>query len=233
MIESKKSDKEISFKARFKQIVGDTTRHEEIADKVNASRQNVGNWLNGKSMPSASALVEIARAYNVSVDWLLCVSDTRTIDKDVKFVQDCTGLSEKSVISLINKGSETKNSIDDLALCLGVIEREHHEALVRTISLLIEDYANNYHDPLYGAAHSVLNAIMDFLNLGSSDLKRYKFVLSDGGEIKKIPIDSAAADFAEVDPSYISSIDAQALTDTILIEEIKKALTAIRARQTK
>ena len=137
MIKSKKTDNETSFKTRFRQLVGDTARHEEIANKVNASRQNVGNWLNGNSMPNAAALIEIARAYSVSVDWLLCISDTQTIDKNVKFVQDCTGLSEKSVFTLINKSDKTEDSVDDLALCMDTIEKENHDALIKTISLLI------------------------------------------------------------------------------------------------
>lgn len=233
MIESKKIDNETSFKARFRQLVGDTARHEEIANKVNASRQNVGNWLNGNSMPNAAALIEISRAYNVSVDWLLGISNTQTVDKDVKFVQDCTGLSEKSVLTLINKIGKAEDSVDDLALSIETIKKAQHDDLVSAISLLIEEYADNYHDTLYGSADSVLRGVIEFLKFRPADNEQHEFILNQGAEILKISTNSAAADFISLDPSYVSSIDAQSLIDTILIDKIKKALTNIRAKQSK
>ena len=63
------------FQNRFRKIVGETATQEEIAKIVNSSRQNVGNWLSGKAKPDMNALTEIAKGYDVSVDFLLGLID--------------------------------------------------------------------------------------------------------------------------------------------------------------
>lgn len=88
--------KSFSFQERFKELVGDTATQEEIAGKVNTSRQNVGNWLNGKSKPDIYALAEISKGYGVSVDWLLGLTDVKTNDTTLSGVCEYTGLNEKA-----------------------------------------------------------------------------------------------------------------------------------------
>lgn len=61
---------ETTFKDIFKQIVGNDS-YQTIADKIGVSRQNIYYWINGKSLPDTAALIKIADAYNVTVDYLL------------------------------------------------------------------------------------------------------------------------------------------------------------------
>lgn len=93
--------KSSTFQERFRDLIGEAATQEEIAKKVNSSRQNVGNWLSGKSKPDINALAEIAKGYNVSTDYLLGLTDVKTSDTDIKAICDYTGLSEKAVKEII------------------------------------------------------------------------------------------------------------------------------------
>lgn len=94
MNNANENDKKNVFQERFRELVGDTATQEEIAKKVNTSRQNVGNWLNGKSKPDIYALAEIANGYNVSTDYLLGLTDIKTNDTTIQSICEYTGLSE-------------------------------------------------------------------------------------------------------------------------------------------
>lgn len=44
---------------------------QEIADKLNVTRQTVSSWEVGKSIPDISSLIEISELYNISLDYML------------------------------------------------------------------------------------------------------------------------------------------------------------------
>lgn len=71
-------NKEI-LKKRLKEAFGDETE-DTVAVKIFTTQGNVSKWLNGKGTPSISSLKEISRAYKVSVDWLLGISNEKEID---------------------------------------------------------------------------------------------------------------------------------------------------------
>lgn len=73
---SKTDDIMVIFQKRFKELVGKSTQ-EEVAKKVNTSRQNVSNWLNGKSRPDIHTLAEISKGYHASADYLLGLTDIK------------------------------------------------------------------------------------------------------------------------------------------------------------
>ena len=66
----------------------------EVARRLGISRSGVNAWEMGLSVPSTQYIVELARNFNVSTDYLLGMKDTSTIS--VK------GLSQKQVSSLLN-----------------------------------------------------------------------------------------------------------------------------------
>lgn len=110
------SAKKSVFQDRFVELVGSSATQEEIAKKANTSRQNVGNWINGKSRPDINALVEIAKGYDVSTDWLLGLTNIKSADTDIKAVCEYTGLSEEAIRQLtsLNRSGKTKNTLDTL-----------------------------------------------------------------------------------------------------------------------
>ena len=50
------------------------------ARKLSMTQGNVSKLVNGEQMPTVDTLVEVSKAYNVSVDWLVGVSDCPEID---------------------------------------------------------------------------------------------------------------------------------------------------------
>ena len=61
----------------------------ELAKKLNVSKQSVSNWENDNILPSIEMLMEIARFFSVSTDYLLGLDDRKVIDVE--------GLSEGEI----------------------------------------------------------------------------------------------------------------------------------------
>ena len=53
---------------------------EELAERLNVSRQAVSKWENGAAQPELSKLVELSRLYGVSVDELLSLEEAEKGD---------------------------------------------------------------------------------------------------------------------------------------------------------
>ena len=73
---------------------------EELAKHLEVKRQIISYYENSTRVPNIEHLMLIACHYNTTTDYLLCLSDVPTTDKDLKFVCEYTGLSEKAVEEL-------------------------------------------------------------------------------------------------------------------------------------
>lgn len=85
----------------------------DLAEMMNCNRQKIADLERGKSTPSANDLILLSKIFNVSADYLLGITDVQTKDKDVKFICDYTGLSERAieVLSIYNNNKHTKNKV--------------------------------------------------------------------------------------------------------------------------
>lgn len=61
----------------------------ELARRMNMMRNGINSWEQGLSMPSPQSLVDLARLFSVSTDYLLGVEKHNTVN--------VTGLDEKDV----------------------------------------------------------------------------------------------------------------------------------------
>ena len=61
----------------------------ELASRMNMTRNGINSWEQGLSMPSPQSLVDLARLFSVSTDYLLGVEKHNTVN--------VTGLDEKDV----------------------------------------------------------------------------------------------------------------------------------------
>lgn len=84
------------FAERFAQLRGDRTQG-EFASILGLSRPTVGFYENGNRLPDAYMLRHIAVTCDVSADWLLGISDERTINGDIAQASRYTGLSANSI----------------------------------------------------------------------------------------------------------------------------------------
>ena len=69
------------FAAKLKAVFWDSgLTQSEAAEKLGVSRQTFNNWLNGQNQPDYSYLIQISKLFGVSCDYLLGVSDVKTLD---------------------------------------------------------------------------------------------------------------------------------------------------------
>ncbi|MFR4521557.1 MAG: helix-turn-helix domain-containing protein [Faecalibacterium prausnitzii] len=64
----------------------------ELARRMSITRNGVNSWEQGLSMPSPTCLVDLAKVFSVSTDYLLGVERLETVN--------VTGLNEKDVAML-------------------------------------------------------------------------------------------------------------------------------------
>lgn len=72
---------------------------EELSKKLNVSPSTISQYENGIREPGISQLINIAKTFNVSVDYLLGLTNIKALDS--KQVSD---IAKKVVRELINKG---------------------------------------------------------------------------------------------------------------------------------
>lgn len=87
------------FRERLLSLLGDMTT-KEFAEKVGISRQSMGFYLSGKRVPDSVILVQICQKCEVSSDWLLGLTDTKSPDTNIAAVIQYTGLTEDNVNAL-------------------------------------------------------------------------------------------------------------------------------------
>ena len=92
---NKKESRLPILRQRLNNLLGDMSTT-DFAKKVGISRQTMGFYLNGDRIPDAATLHQICTACDISADWLLGLSDTKSIDPNIKTVTQYTGLTEEN-----------------------------------------------------------------------------------------------------------------------------------------
>ena len=105
----------------------------ELADYIGKTRQAVNFYTLGETVPDADTLILISRRLNVSVDYLLGLTDAAALNTSIQDIHHITGLSEKAIDQLIFMNNPVYNSSSEL-LQKGLYEKEW----LKTINFLIE-----------------------------------------------------------------------------------------------
>lgn len=90
-------------------------RQKDLATALGVNDNTISYFVSGKRMPNTEQIIKISDFFGVSADYLLGLSDTPTTDKDIQFICEYTGLSEKSVEKLHTKlaNSIMRKSMDE------------------------------------------------------------------------------------------------------------------------
>jgi len=90
------------FPTRLRELMDSPpkTSQETLANALGITRQAVSNYKSGQSSPDWKTIASIAKYFNVSADYLLGLSDTKSIVPDLQSAVNYTGLSEKAVEAL-------------------------------------------------------------------------------------------------------------------------------------
>ena len=86
--------------------------HENVAQGIGVTRQGVGKWVNGESVPDVLTAAKLANFFEVSVDYLAGNSNIKTNDMNLQAVCAFTGLNEDAVENIINRTSMPKPIYD-------------------------------------------------------------------------------------------------------------------------
>lgn len=73
---------------------------DDVAKAIGVSRQALGKWANGETVPDIIDLKKLAKYFDVSADYLLGMTDNKTNDITVKAICEYTGLNDEAVESL-------------------------------------------------------------------------------------------------------------------------------------
>lgn len=87
-----------TFLVRFRDLFNEKgCSQEELGKAIGAARSTVATWLDGRTTPNANMVKSIAEYFSVSADYLLCISNTRSSDVNVKAAMEYTGLTEEAI----------------------------------------------------------------------------------------------------------------------------------------
>lgn len=199
------------FIGRFISLIGENSTQEEIAKKIGTSRQNVGNWLSGKSKPDIFALKNIAQAYGVSTDYLLGISDVKTSDAEKKAVCEYTHLTDTAVDAL-----EYIFEYDPQALTTLIYLLEQH----------FEVHADKYHFNLYEDQTSILAALSAYLRIEPKigvTTPNDELYISETGKLLTTQVKAGEKRSFE-DGWRVQSVSNREIIDTILFDSLEKAI---------
>lgn len=98
----KKKNIDTTFSKKLTALLDDAkaksgTVQKDVAEKIGVSRQALGKWAHGETVPDILDLKKLSEYFNVSADYLIGTSDVPSLDTNVQAVCDYTGLSEKAI----------------------------------------------------------------------------------------------------------------------------------------
>ena len=94
---------ENSFTGRLNQLYTESGLSiEKFAKKCNVSGSAMQNYLSGSRLLPSEKVIDVCNAFTISADWLLGLSDAKSIETDVQIAVKTLGLSEKAVDNVIH-----------------------------------------------------------------------------------------------------------------------------------
>lgn len=127
------SDYNNPFAVRLRELIEEkNVKHREVAENIGVTRQTVGQYADGTTLPTLDKLLKMADYFNVPLDYMAGTGKVKSKNSDITAACDYLGLSEKAVAAI-------KSEID-LIIAREVVlgERNHSEALDTLESFLCE-----------------------------------------------------------------------------------------------
>ena len=117
---------------------------ENVAEKINVSRQSIAKWENGESTPDIDTLIKLSKLYNVSLDNLVNHSEDKSgigIPPKGKYFFGAVSVGERGQIVIPKEAREVFNiNSGDKLLVLGDEERGiaiiHQRDLINFIDMI-------------------------------------------------------------------------------------------------
>ena len=118
-----------------------------FAKVLGLTRQSVGFYLNGDRVPDSKTLRQICERCKVSADWLLGLSDVRTLEQDFQTACKTFSLSETAGRTLLENASPTLNAFLSLPVWHKMLDcflmfQTCKENIVKDTDVKIDIYQN-------------------------------------------------------------------------------------------
>ena len=98
---SSKDNKNALFPTRLRDLRnGKGISQETLAHDIRVSKSTIGLYETGDTLPDAKTLRDLVVYFGVSADWILGLSDVRTLNIDIRKMCEYTGLSEDALAVL-------------------------------------------------------------------------------------------------------------------------------------
>lgn len=82
--------------------------------QINTTRQSIGQWKNGDTVPNIIMLKSIAEFFNVSADYLLGLTENTSTNISEIGISNKTGFSTSTVENILNLSAEHKTILDKI-----------------------------------------------------------------------------------------------------------------------
>ena len=88
-------------------------KQEDLAEVLGCNRGSLANYETGKRTPDIETIIKIAQHYETTTDYILGVTDNKTVDTTVQAISDYTGLSDHAieVLRLFNELKQVRQKI--------------------------------------------------------------------------------------------------------------------------
>lgn len=135
--------KEIGYNSVFATRLRDlmeqnNTTQPQLAEAVGVSRQAVGQWKDGNTVPDILDFQKIANYYNVSADYLLGRAKNKSVNEDIQVAYRVTGLTADTITKMRNNIYEVFCLTDETDL----INSEEYKIALETVNELLQN--NNF-----------------------------------------------------------------------------------------
>jgi len=111
-----------------------------LAKAIGVTRQAISQWKDGATAPDIYSLGKMADYFKVSTDYLICRTDIKSPDIDIRGIYEKTGLSDKSIGELYKFMQEEDKSVID---CLNqLIEDDNFYLVLMDMGELRRDLLN-------------------------------------------------------------------------------------------
>ena len=128
----------------------------DLANLLEVKRQIISYFENGTRTPNIEKLAIIASHYNTTTDFLLCLTNEPTTDKDIQFIYKYTGLDENSIETLHRLKQESMNGVNQKLKNITARVTGKRAQDAKTDLLFINTFINSPFNSVYNHPDSYL-----------------------------------------------------------------------------
>lgn len=220
-----KTDVKEQFKKRFAELRAETGLSQlKLGKLLNLSPATIGYYENGDRVPDIVTAARIADYFNVSVDYLLGLSDIKSTEQDMKIACEVTGLSEKSI--------NTLRFFHDLKQTGFRSEIVFYDEIDAINMLLLQEYntynceCTPYFSVLKDGTNNALHLIANIMNLKYTNTDR--LIIDTDGNIKKYNrLEHGCYENESGFYNKFIEVNSTDLIECVLIEKLKQSIKKI------